>query len=189
MRKFRRSHWRQIATALAVLALVLAQLWSEQSPKPERSGAEEQRPAAATLNNGEYRVERVVDGDTLLLEAPRSRLRLQGVDTPETVKEDAPIAAWGPEATEFTQRFVNDAGGQVRVEVDGEATDQYGRYLGFVWHGQQMLNEELVRAGLAKAKLYYDYSQEKKDRLRRAQREAERARRGIWSADGAQRRR
>ncbi|MCA9235467.1 MAG: thermonuclease family protein, partial [Planctomycetales bacterium] len=103
------------------------------------------------------------------------------IDTPETVKEGTPVQPWGPEATEYTKQFVRDAGGRIRVEVDGEYADQYGRRLIFVWYGDRLLNEELVRQGLARPKLAYDYSQGKKDLLKRAQREAQSAGRGIWS--------
>ena len=44
-----------------------------------------------------------------------------------------------------------------------------------------MLNEELIRAGLARAKLQYRYSAAKKARFRRAEAEARAARRGVWS--------
>jgi micrococcal nuclease len=132
--------------------------------------------------SGVYDIERVVDGDTLLMRG-HQRVRLQGLDTPETVAEDRPVEPWGPEATAFTQRFIRDAGGRVELELDGEPQDQYGRWLRFVWHDGRMLNEELVRAGLARAKLGYNYSQAKKDQLRDAEREAQRAERGIWSAD------
>ena len=104
------------------------------------------------------RVERVVDGDTML-----------------------PVQPWGPEATQYTKKFVHDAGNRVEIEVDGEYQDQYGRRLVFVWSGERLLNEELVRQGLARPKLAYDYSQAKKDVLKRAQREAQSAKRGLWS--------
>src|SRR5690606_24563738 len=65
-------------------------------------------------------VERVVDGDTLLL-ADQTRVRLQGIDTPETVKPDTPPQPWGQEATEFTRAFL--AAGPVRLEFDRERTD------------------------------------------------------------------
>ena len=70
---------------------------------------------------------------------------------------------------------------RVRIEIDGEAVDRYGRQLVFVWHNDRLLNEELVRQGLARAKLAYDYSEPKKQRLRAAEDEAQRSRLGIWS--------
>ena len=50
-------------------------------------------------------MQRVVDGDTLLM-VGGARVRLEGIDTPETVREDYPVEPWGPEASAFTKEFV-----------------------------------------------------------------------------------
>jgi micrococcal nuclease len=168
-----------VLTALAVLVLVALRAWSEREAF-DPPAAQDTRRADGRLEPGEYRVLRVVDGDTLLLEYARTRVRLQGIDTPETVKEDTPVEDWGPEATQYTRRFVQDAAGRVRIEIDGETVDRYGRQLVFVWHEDRLLNEELVRQGLARAKLAFDYSEAKKQRMRAAQTEAEAEGRGIW---------
>jgi len=131
-----------------------------------------------TLAPGVYQVERVVDGDTLVL-ANQERVRLIGADTPETVRPGQPAEPWGREATEFTRRFV--AGGQVRLEFDGRRKDKYDRYLAHVWVGDRMLEEELIRAGLATAETRYPYSAASKTRFVTAQSEAQAAGRGIWS--------
>ena len=133
------------------------------------------------LAAGEYQVEYVYDGDTLLLTTGQ-RVRLIGVDTPETVKRDHPVEPFGPEATAFTRAFV--AGGQVRLEFDRERFDRYGRMLAYVWVGPRMLNEELVRAGLARFEPQYHYSEAIKRRYSLAQEEAQRAKRGLWSGAG-----
>jgi micrococcal nuclease len=134
------------------------------------------------LVEGNYRVARVIDGDTLLLETGQ-RLRLQGIDAPETVKPDHPVEPWGPEAAAFVRQFVEKAGGEVRLVFGIERIDAYGRQLAFVWHGDQMLNAELVRAGLARARLDYRYSGTMKRVLATAQDEAQNAKRGIWSGE------
>lgn len=194
--RYRRSVGQQALGLLLVVALVAWRYYFEDSPQPPHGASSRPHASGAStpganrpggLSPGEYRVERVVDGDTLMLTTPRGtvRVRLQGVNTPETVKEDSPVEAWGPEATAFTRDFIRQAGGRVTVEVDGEPRDQYDRFLAFLWSGETLLNEELVRRGLAQAKLGYDYSQAKKDRLRAAQREAQRTRRGLWSSSAA----
>src|SRR5688572_22093375 len=60
-------------------------------------------------------VQRVVDGDTLLL-GTGERVRLIGVDTPETVHPKKTVEAFGKEASAFTQRMVE--GKLVRLEFD-----------------------------------------------------------------------
>lgn len=179
MTPYRRSRWRGIWTVVIVLALVALRWWSDGLPPAVPNHA----PPPGSLRPGLYEVERVVDGDTLILRTPRTRVRLQGVDSPETVREDAPVEPWGPEASQFTKAFVADARGRLRVEIDGEPVDKHGRSLAFVYDGQRLLNEELVRAGLARARLHYNYSQRMKDRLRRAERDAQRAAVGLWSRE------
>lgn len=181
MRRYRRSYWREWTAALALVLFALIRWFTgDWTGAPISNGL-----PATGLPPGQYRVERVVDGDTLLIEG-RRRVRLQGVNSPETVRPDWPVEPWGPEASDFTKRFVEESGDRLRLEVDGEGVDQHGRYLAFAWNGERMLNEELVRAGLARATLGYDFSPRKKERLRKAQQEAKRARRGIWSEQSEQ---
>jgi micrococcal nuclease len=132
------------------------------------------------LEEGTHQVRRVIDGDTLLLESG-ARVRLQGIDTPETVTENQPVEAWGPEASRFTKDFVERAGRCVRLTFSLERKDRHDRFLAFVWNGDVMLNEELVRSGLADARLDYRYSGTMKRRLEKAETEARKAGRGIWS--------
>jgi micrococcal nuclease len=171
-RRFGPRRWPWLLVVLALLAL--ARLW------PRDEGAAPS-PSPAPLAAGEHAVERVVDGDTLLLEGGM-RVRLIGVDAPESVKPDAPVEPWGPEAADFTRAWIERAGGRVRLQFDRERVDDYGRHLAYVWDGERMLNEELIRAGMARAMLGFPYSESQKRRFRRAEDEARQAQRGVWSA-------
>jgi micrococcal nuclease len=162
----------------AVAILLASALAALHQCRPERS----HEAAPGALEPGAYRVKRVVDGDTIVLVDAKKHVRLIGADTPETVKPNWPVEPWGPEASAFTKEFL--AGGQVRLQFDGPRYDKYGRILAYVWVGDRMLNEELLRAGLARAELKYDYSASFKTRFRRAQAEAQAGHRGIWSASG-----
>jgi len=157
---------------VVLVAVVVARLSCTQAPFD----------ATQPLAEQSYRVVRVIDGDTIMV-APRTRIRLIGVDTPETVKPDHPIEPFGPEATEFTKAFL--AGGTARLSFDRERLDRYGRHLAYVWVDDRMLNEELLRAGLARFEPQFHYSEPVKRRFRQAQQEAKQARRGIWSQVGA----
>ena len=161
---------RTVLAILIALALLVVRLVQDREGVPPPEALAEQT----------YQVERVVDGDTLVLENG-ARLRLIGVDSPETVKPETPVEPWGPEAGNFTRYFVRQ--GTVRLQFDRERKDRYGRFLTYVWVDGQMLNEELVRAGLARAELQYRYSEAMKRRFRDAEEEAQAARRGVWSMD------
>jgi micrococcal nuclease len=152
-----------------VLAILAAwQYFSAQREPPPHE------PGALAL------VERVVDGDTLLL-ADHTRIRLLGVDTPETKRPETPVERFGPEASEFTRAHVE--GRQVRLEFDKERYDKYGRVLAYVYVDDWFLNEALLRAGLGRAITNHPYSESMKRLFRAAEDEARRARRGIWSLE------
>ena len=172
-RRFRRRPARPLAILL-VLAIVIAAryFFIGDTPDPARD-----QPLAA----GTHTIERVVDGDTLLLH-DQVRVRLIGVDTPETVRPDYPVEPFGPEAADFTGRFL--AGGKARFTFDRQREDRFGRKLAYVWVDGQLLNEELLRAGLGRWERGYDYSPSMKKRFRTAEREAQAAGLGIWSLEG-----
>jgi micrococcal nuclease len=171
MNRTSRRYWRDHRAVLLWLPLLLWLLWRLQHSTGGAAPPE-------LLDEGIHQVRRVVDGDTLLLESG-ARVRLQGIDTPETVREDFPVEAWGPEASRFTKNFIRDAENRVRLTFSLERKDRHDRFLAFVWHDDLMLNEELVRSGLAHARLDYRYSGLMKRRLATAQEEARKAGRGM----------
>ncbi|MBQ2850162.1 MAG: thermonuclease family protein [Thermoguttaceae bacterium] len=131
-------------------------------------------------------VERCVDGDTLVVrfdDGTTERVRLIGANTPETVKPNSPVEPFGPEASAFTKRRVEEAGGAVRLVADGDRRDKYGRRLAFVYlaDSEVSLNEELARSGFAKAQTQYRFSNEMKRRLEAAEDAARREKLGIHS--------
>jgi micrococcal nuclease len=169
------------AFLLGVLVVVLAALQQWRPELFQHSG--QQQAALQDIEPGTYRVARVVDGDTIVLVERKEHVRLIGANTPETVKQNWPVEPWGPEASAFTREFLS--GGNVRLEFDGDRRDKYNRILAYVWVGNRMLNEELIRAGLARAETQYHYSAAMKARFRRAEAAAKSEQRGIWSTEGA----
>lgn len=132
------------------------------------------------------RVERCVDGDTLVVVSREGyeRVRLIGSNTPETVRPNSPVEPFGPEATDFTRKRIEETKNQVVLEADGDLIDKYGRRLALVWLGKEstvLLNEELIRNGLARAETQYNYSRAIKDRFITAQQRAQSEKLGIWS--------
>jgi micrococcal nuclease len=98
----------------------------------------------------------VVDGDTLdlLVGGRQERVRLIGVDTPETVHPSRPVECYGPEASAFTKKL---EGKQVWLTYGDERYDKYGRLLAYLWLNMdedpslEMFNKELISLGYARA--------------------------------------
>lgn len=164
-----RSPRRKLPMA-AVLLLLAVALW--------RGWEESQQAGPERLDEGTVEVDHVIDGDTLVLK-DQAKVRLVGIDCPETKYSPRGEEPLADEATQFTRDFV--AAGPISLRFDLERMDKFGRHLAYVYRGDLLLNEELVRAGLAKAKPRYNYADAMKRRFLKAEDEAQAAKRGIWS--------
>ena len=95
-------------------------------------------------------VERVVDGDTFVLEGG-DRVRLLGIDTPETVDPDEPVGCFGPQASAYSKHLLT--GRHVRLVYDREHHDVYGRLLAYVYldgRSSLFVNRALIDRGFAR---------------------------------------
>jgi len=168
-RRLSRSQKRLILL-LVVALLVIYRLWSWPRPSEPESLAE-----------GEHIVTKVVDGDTFTV-FPGVQVRLIGVNAPELLPEKGHSEPWAQEATDFLTDQFRSSSWRVRLQFDAVRKDRYRRFLAYGFVGDRFLNAELVRLGLAQYEPQYNYSATVKNVLRRAQEEAQRNRRGIWSA-------
>ena len=96
------------------------------------------------------RVIRVVDGDTVVadIDGQEERVRLIGIDTPESVEQGSPVECFGKEASKHTRDLLAE-GTAVRIELDAEPRDRYDRLLGYVYRASDGLfvNLAIVRDG------------------------------------------
>ncbi|MFN0197014.1 MAG: thermonuclease family protein [Planctomycetaceae bacterium] len=148
----------------------------------ERSQSDDISPDSTNLPDGidpprRAVVKRVVDGDTLLLDTGE-RVRLIGVNTPETKHPDLPVDPLGLEAAEFVVRRVQ--GKSIELRFDREKVDQHQRLLAYVYVDNQFLNEELIREGYSKVVTRFPYSSSQKAIFILAEEEAKKAKRRIW---------
>lgn len=140
---------RVVAVVAVAVALVPA-AGCDRSPRgtstPPTTGAPGRLAANAEMMD-------VVDGDTIDVSVggTRERVRLIGIDTPETKKPDTPAQCYGPEATARTKELL-PVGTDLYIERDLEARDPYGRLLGYVYRSDDGLfvNLDLVRQGYAR---------------------------------------
>ena len=127
---------------------------------------------------------KVVDGDTIdIRDDNRGRLRVRvlGIDTPETKKPGYSVGCWGPEASEFAQSTL--LGQRVALVADPtqDRTDRYGRTLAYLVRADGWdYSVEAARAGAAKPYVYAGVPVTRYDAIEAAQREAQDARRGLW---------
>jgi micrococcal nuclease len=126
-----------------------------------------------------FKVERVIDGDTILL-TNGEKVRLIGVDTPETKHPLKPVEYFGQEAYLFTKKMVE--GKKVKLEFDWQERDRYGRLLAYVYLlDGTFLNAEIIKQGYGSA--YTRFPFKYLDEFREYEREARENKRGLWNKD------
>lgn len=124
-----------------------------------------------------YRVEKVFDGDTILL-SNGQKVRLLGANTPEIAGRNKNAEPGGEQAKTWLRQRIEHK--KVRLEGDVEKQDKYQRSLAYVFaEDKQFINLELVRLGLAAVNIYPP-NLKYVDALLGAQQSAEQARLGIW---------
>lgn len=135
------------------------------------------RPSAAAGLEGP--VVRVVDGDTIhvRLEGRIEKVRYIGVNAPELHHPTKGEEPGGREAAEVNRGLVE--GKQVRLQLDVQHRDRYGRLLAYVWVNDLMVNAELVRRGYAQV-MTVPPNVRYQELLLRLQRDAREAGRGLW---------
>ena len=135
-------------------------------------GWADDRPAGIPEEARYAKVDRVIDGDTIVL-MDRSRVRLEGIDAPE---RDQP---YGPVATAALEYMVGRA--IYYVETD---EDRYERMLATLYHSKEgyNINASLVCAGFA---WWYEKYAPNNQLLDNCQKEAREAPRGLWEDEDA----
>lgn len=140
-------------------------------------------PTAIPEGSGlvEAQVIKVVDGDTIdvLIDGAQYRVRYILVDTPETKHPERGVEPFGPEAFEANRALVE--GKPVLLEKDVSETDRYGRLLRYVYVDELMVNEELLRLGLAQVATFPP-DVKYVERFLQVQAEARAAGVGLWGA-------
>ncbi len=134
-------------------------------------------------------VTRVVDGDTVHVSVAGEirKVRLIGVDTPETVHPNKPVQYYGKEASAFTKKMLLNK--NVWLEYDVAPLDKYNRHLAYVWLAppdkgvqairQNMFNAQLLLQGYGKTMTIQPNSRYS-DLFAALQREARTEGRGLW---------
>ena len=134
-----------------------------------------------TSQPGLYEVTRFTDGDTLTvnMNGVQEKIRMIGIDTPETHKPNSPVQCYGPAASAYTKELIGTQ--KVRLESDPQSTnrDRYDRLLRYVYLPDgTLVAEKVIRNGYGFAYTQFPFT--KKDAFVRAEQDAEKAQAGLW---------
>ena len=123
-----------------------------------------------------------VDGDTAWfnLENKQIKARFLAIDTPESTNK---IEEYGKEASKFTCDLLNNAS-HIQIEYDdnSDKQDKYNRELVWVFVDEKLLQELVVKEGLAEVKYIYG-NYKYLDQVNLALKEAKKNKLNLWSDD------
>lgn len=139
---------------------------------------------AGPSSEHEATVVEVIDGDTvdIRLDGRTERVRLIGIDTPETKHPRKPVQCYGHEASAFTSAAL-PVGTPVRIERDVEARDVYGRLLAYIFResDNEFINLQLAQLGYARV-LTIEPNTAYLSSFEAAVNDAKANNRGLWQA-------
>ena len=136
------------------------------------------------FNGKTFKVANVVDGDTVDIDIPdgkykHTRIRLLGVDTPETKGPRYPEMYYGSEAADFVKNLALNKNVTVILDTIADQRDKYRRLLAYIeLDDGRCVNEQIVSQGFGYADLRFPHSHF--DKYEQLQNNAIKARAGLW---------
>lgn len=131
-----------------------------------------------------YQVLKIIDGDTIdvNIDGKTERLRLIGIDTPETVKYNNPVECFGPEATEKAKELLLNQ--KVRLEADPSQDDRdaYDRLLRYVYRDDGLFFNEWMIANGYSREFTFIYPYKYQSEFKQAQINAQNGELGLWES-------
>ncbi len=130
----------------------------------------------------EYFVKRVVDGDTIVVKrnGEEYRVRMIGIDTPETVHPSKPVECFGFEATEKLKSLIEEKNVTLKPDKTQDDIDRYGRLLRYVYFDDKDINLLMIKEGYA-FEYTYMIPYIKQEEYIAAQRSARENDVGLWN--------
>lgn len=177
---------KKLLVKIIALSLLLASSWFWEVITPKEKEEERILKEEKKLNFEEAKVIRIVDGDTIeiLVNDKREKIRVIGVDSPETVDPRKEVECFGQKAAEFSKNKLEEQRVWLEKDESQGDRDRYGRLLRYVWIDEKEIDfgKLLIASGFA-----YEYTYNKEYKYQKeyqtTQKEAEDNKMGLW-ADG-----
>ncbi|MCH4824841.1 MAG: thermonuclease family protein [Planococcus sp. (in: firmicutes)] len=134
-----------------------------------------------TTDQIDVEVTQVIDGDTIkiMYEGQEVTVRYLLMDTPETNHPSLGEQPLGKDATEENKRIIES--GDVSIEFDvGDRFDDYDRLLAYIYVDGESVQEQMIRAGLARVAYVFPPNTRYLDQFEQAEQIAKENRVGIW---------
>lgn len=195
--------WRSVIALLAVGLFVAIQSWQSKSFAPSSVGITQGATSTRGIATASSSVQiflttipttsqralvvRAVDGDTLVVKLESSgeeaKVRLLGMNTPESVDPRRPVQCFGKEASQHMKDIVEGKTVLLLDDPKADDRDKYGRLLRTVVRDEDKLdvNATLVAQGYANAYLSFPLDGKRKAQIRALEQEAKSQERGLWS--------
>ncbi len=146
--------------------------------------SERYAPAQDTLGSvspGNYEVIEVNDGDTVTvsMDGKKERIRMIGVDTPETQDPRKPVQCFGKASTNFTRQLIGEQGVRLESDTLSSNRDRYNRLLRYVYTADgKLVQEEIIREGYGFAYTSFPFTES--DNFKKLETEARQDNKGLW---------
>jgi len=165
-------------TVLALLLSLASAAWNERYSGVEIPESVTTESAATST----IQVIRIVDGDTfeVSIGGAREKVRMLGIDTPESVDPRRPVQCFGKEATKKLKELIEGKTIELVADITNDDRDKYDRLLRYVKRDDGLdVNAEMIKQGYAYA--YIKFPFERRAEYLRLQTAARSGGVGLWA--------
>jgi len=182
-----------ITSGTIILAVALYMIFG-RSPAEEKDATSTDQNGIISIEQVEEKTEnkrftvdfiKAYDGDTIqaTINGQKEKIRLLMVDTPEMNYNKGEAQPFAEEAKDYTIKLLENAKKIEAIYDVGPETDNYDRLLAYVFVDDVLLQESLLKEGLAAVRFIHKPNNTFEDEFRDIQQEAEQEKLNIWSHD------
>jgi micrococcal nuclease len=162
--------------------------WQNIRPQSQAASKNGTSNKQSTTYSGEYTVVKVIDGDTIDIvskdkkDLNKIRVRLLGVNTPESVDPDRPVECFGKEASNYVTDILRSSTVTLVLDPNKPEKDQYGRVLAYIrLPSGELLNQRIIEDGYGYEYTYHKERYQYQTEFKVAEARAKAAKLGLWS--------